>query len=78
VVEVLVESVAADGTVVGRAGHQAPEVDGVTTVRSIRPDGASPGLVDGASIGAIIPAQVIHSSGVDLLAAAVRPDRDPR
>jgi tRNA A37 methylthiotransferase MiaB len=78
VVDVLVESVAADGTVVGRAAHQAPEVDGVSTVRPLRPGGAGVRHVDGTSIGAIIPAQVIDSSGVDLLAVAVRPDRVSR
>jgi tRNA A37 methylthiotransferase MiaB len=79
VVDVLVESVAADGTVVGRAAHQAPEVDGVSTVRPpLRPGGAGVRHVDGTGIGAIIPAQVIDSSGVDLLAVAVRPDRVPR
>jgi ribosomal protein S12 methylthiotransferase RimO len=76
VVQVLVESIEADGTVVGRAAHQAPEVDGVTTVRSTAPDGVSVEVIDRAVIGAIIAARVTDSSGVDLLAAAVSADRD--
>ena len=35
VVEVLVEEVSATGTTEGRAAHQAPEVDGTTTVRGV-------------------------------------------
>ena len=76
VVQVLVESIGPDGTLEGRAAHQAPEVDGVTTIRSSRPDGASVENIDRAVIGAIIPARVIHSSGVDLFATAVRANRD--
>ena len=77
VVQVLVESIRADGTIVGRAAHQAPEVDGVTTIRSGRRARASVKPIDPIVIGAIIPARVIDSSGVDLLAAAVHADRDP-
>ena len=76
VVQVLVESIEADGTVVGRAAHQAPEVDGVTTVRPTAPDGVSVEVIDRAVIGAIIAARVTDSSGVDLLAAAVNADGD--
>jgi ribosomal protein S12 methylthiotransferase len=61
-VEVLVESVAADGTVEGRAAHQAPEVDGSTTVRGL----AEPRRV----VGRIVGARVVGSEGADLLARA--------
>ena len=63
VVEVLVETLEDDGTVVGRAAHQAPEVDGVTTIRSGR--GAGTPIV-----GQIVTARVTDSSGVDLVATA--------
>ena len=56
-VDVLVESVT-DGIVEGRAAHQAPEVDGTTTL---------PGV--GAAVGDIVHAQVVGTDGVDLVAA---------
>jgi ribosomal protein S12 methylthiotransferase len=56
-VEVLVESV--DGDVAtGRAAHQAPEVDGATTLT-----GAA-----GLRVGDLVPAVVTGSEGVDLIA----------
>ncbi len=57
-IEVLVESVHG-GLVEGRALHQAPEVDGTTTL----PD------VD-AAVGAIVRARVVATDGVDLVGAA--------
>ena len=51
------------GTFTGRATHQAPEVDGVTTVRSQLP------LVPGAMVRAV----VTGSDGVDLIADAIVP-----
>jgi len=60
-VDVLIEEHAGEDLYVGRAAHQAPEVDGVTTVRSIavlRP-------------GDIIDAKVVASEGVDLVAEAL-------
>ncbi|MBI3687929.1 MAG: 30S ribosomal protein S12 methylthiotransferase RimO [Actinobacteria bacterium] len=63
--QVLVESVrpAGDGAggliVDGRAAHQAPEVDGATTVLG----------VPAARVGSIVPARATGSSGVDLTAA---------
>jgi ribosomal protein S12 methylthiotransferase RimO len=58
-VGVLVESV--DGErVEGRAEHQAPEVDGSVTVRG----------ADGVQVGDMVPAIVVGSDGVDLLAEA--------
>ncbi|MEG3634968.1 30S ribosomal protein S12 methylthiotransferase RimO [Micromonospora palythoicola] len=63
-VEVLVDSV--DGGVVeGRAAHQAPEVDGSTTL--VAPDG---GGVDLATLrpGDLVRATVTGTEGVDLLA----------
>lgn len=55
-VQVLVESVE-DGEVVGRAMHQGPEVDGVTTLTDCD-----------ARVGDIVPAVVTDSVGVDLVA----------
>ena len=60
VVSVLVESVAGD-VAEGRAAHQAPEVDGSTTV--------SGGPLE---VGRMVPAVVRSSGGVDLFAEAVR------
>jgi ribosomal protein S12 methylthiotransferase RimO len=58
VVDVLLEEDLGDGTYLGRAAHQAPEVDGTTTVRG----------VTGAAIGELIPARVAEGDGVDLVA----------
>ncbi len=60
-VDVLIEEEAEDGTpgsFLGRAAHQAPEVDGVTTVRSRLPLAA----------GDMVRAVVTGSDGVDLIA----------
>jgi ribosomal protein S12 methylthiotransferase len=59
-VDVLIEERLADGEYEGRSAHQAPEVDGTTTVRADRE------LVPGQ----IVRATVIGSDGVDLIAAA--------
>ena len=65
-VEVLVEEVDAEaGTAEGRAAHQAPEVDGSTTV-----------VGDGLQVGRIVSARVVGTDGADLVAELV-PDRDP-
>ena len=60
-VEVLIEEHLGEGLYQGRAAHQAPEVDGVTTVRT---------LAD-LSVGDIIDAKVVASEGVDLVAEAL-------
>ena len=60
-VEVLVETVDADG-VEGRAAHQAPEVDGSTTLV---------GAVAGLRPGDLVPALVTGTEGVDLIAEPV-------
>ncbi|GIJ77110.1 ribosomal protein S12 methylthiotransferase RimO [Micromonospora phaseoli] len=62
--EVLVDSVD-DGVVEGRAAHQAPEVDGSTTL--VAPDG---GGVDLAALrpGDLVRATVTGTEGVDLVA----------
>ena len=57
-VEVLVEAV--DGDVEGRAAHQAPEVDGSTTLV---------GDVAGLRVGDLVTAIVTGTEGVDLIAA---------
>jgi ribosomal protein S12 methylthiotransferase RimO len=57
-VEVLVESVDADG-VEGRAAHQAPEVDGSTTLV---------GAVAGLEPGDLVKAVVTATEGVDIIA----------
>jgi ribosomal protein S12 methylthiotransferase len=59
-VDVLVEQVGDE--VVGRAAHQGPDVDGVT--RLVGVDAAS------LSVGAIVPAFVVGTEGVDLVATA--------
>jgi ribosomal protein S12 methylthiotransferase RimO len=63
-VDVLVESVA-DGVVEGRAAHQAPEVDGTTTLV-----GQGGRELTGVAIGEIVPARVTSNVGVDLVAEA--------
>jgi ribosomal protein S12 methylthiotransferase len=52
-----------DGDFTGRAAHQAPEVDGVTTVRSAVP----------LAPGDMVRAVVTGSDGVDLIADAILP-----
>src|SRR5215470_9963409 len=59
-VEVLIEEQLGPGHYQGRAAHQAPEVDGVTTVRSQAP----------LAVGDMISAVVVESEGVDLVAEA--------
>jgi ribosomal protein S12 methylthiotransferase len=54
---------AGPGTFTGRAAHQAPEVDGVTTVRSAAP----------LAPGELVRAVVTGSDGVDLIADAIPP-----
>ncbi|MGZ4593350.1 MAG: 30S ribosomal protein S12 methylthiotransferase RimO [Actinomycetes bacterium] len=58
-VEVLVESVD-DGVTEGRAGHQAPEVDGSTTL-----------LGTGFVVGQLVRATVVDTDGADLVAEAL-------
>ena len=60
---VLVEEVLGDGSYQGRAAHQAPEVDGVTTLRSARP----------LRPGDLVPGVITGSEGVDLLAECAPP-----
>jgi MiaB/RimO family radical SAM methylthiotransferase len=65
VLEVLVESVLPGGAGgEGRAAHQAPEVDGSTTVNG-----------DDLVVGRIVRARVVATEGADLVAELV-PDRD--
>ena len=63
-VVVLVES-AGDGETAGRAAHQGPEVDGTTylTARA----GHAP-----AQVGDLVPALVVGTDGVDLIAEELR------
>jgi MiaB/RimO family radical SAM methylthiotransferase len=65
-VTVLVESVDedaeendGDGSVIGRAEHQAPETDGITSLT---------GDLDGVEVGDLLVAKVVASEGVDLIA----------
>jgi ribosomal protein S12 methylthiotransferase len=60
-VEVLIEESTGDLLYQGRAAHQAPEVDGVTSVRSGAPLAA----------GDLVLAKVVGSEGVDLVAEAL-------
>ena len=62
-VEVIIEERRDDGLFEGRAAHQAPEVDGVTTVEG------SADLVPGQ----LVRATVVSSDGVDLTATATVP-----
>jgi ribosomal protein S12 methylthiotransferase len=59
-IDVLIEESLGHGHYQGRAAHQAPEVDGVTTVRSPEP----------LTVGDLIRAVVVESEGVDLVATA--------
>jgi ribosomal protein S12 methylthiotransferase RimO len=59
-VDVLIEERLGDGRFEGRAAHQAPEVDGVTTVRSDAD----------LAPGQLVRATVVSSDGVDLTATA--------
>ncbi len=63
-VEVLIESVEGD-LVEGRAAHQAPETDGLTTLTG----------VDNPEVGQFYRAKVVASEGVDLVAEALEPAR---
>ena len=62
-VEVLIEEDLGGQLYEGRAAHQAPEVDGVTTVRSPAP----------LAVGGMSRARVVTSQGVDLVADALQP-----
>ena len=59
-VSVLIEERLEPGLYQGRAAHQAPEVDGVTTVRSPAP----------LAVGDLVSALVVGSEGVDSVAEA--------
>jgi ribosomal protein S12 methylthiotransferase len=59
-VEVLVEEVLGDGRYEGRAAHQAPDVDGSTTLEADRP----------LAPGDLVLARVTESAGADLTASA--------
>jgi ribosomal protein S12 methylthiotransferase len=60
-VDVLIEERLEDGLYEGRAAHQAPEVDGVTTIRSAVP----------LAVGDMVTAAVTGSDGVDLTATVL-------
>ena len=62
-VDVLIDRRLDDGSFEGRAAHQAPEVDGVTTVRAR----------GRLALGQVARATVIASEGVDLVATAGPP-----
>ena len=68
VLDVLIDEEAPDGGYTGRAAHQAPEVDGVTTVRSTVP----------LAPGDLVRALVTGSDGVDLTADAILSAATPR
>jgi ribosomal protein S12 methylthiotransferase len=59
-VEVLVEEALGEGQYEGRAEHQAPDVDGSTTLLSDRP----------LAPGDLVTARVVESAGADLVARA--------
>ena len=60
-VRVLVEQVE-DDLVEGRAEHQGPEVDGVTTLSGVA-----------VRVGDVVEAEVVAAEGVDLIAVATDP-----
>jgi ribosomal protein S12 methylthiotransferase RimO len=60
-IDVLIEEETGDGRYEGRAAHQAPEVDGVTTVTS----------TGRLAAGDMVRAVVTGSDGVDLIASAI-------
>jgi ribosomal protein S12 methylthiotransferase len=64
IVEVLIEESSGRDRYLGRAPHQAPEVDGTTLVRSGEP----------LAVGSLARVVVTGSDGVDLVADAARPD----
>ncbi len=66
VIEVLVEELD-DGVPVGRAAHQGPDVDGTTSL--VGPLAAS------LRVGQLVPATVVDSAGVDLVAEPSGPAR---
>jgi len=70
-VEVLVEEFDPDGTPVGRAAHQGPDVDGVTRLR---------GPVTGpVGVGDLVAATVDGTDGADLWAQPwVEPRPEPQ
>jgi ribosomal protein S12 methylthiotransferase len=70
-VEVLVESVGPDG-IEGRAAHQAPEVDGTTSLDSASAAGVA------RHAGDLVSATVVGSAGVDLVAVPGPPSSVPR
>ena len=59
-VHVLVESLE-DGVAEGRGAHQGPEVDGTVTIED---------APEGTRIGDLVPAVVVSTDGVDLIASA--------
>ncbi len=61
VIEVLIEEDLGRGTYEGRAEHQAPEVDGITTVSADAP----------LTAGDMVQAKVVAADGVDLVADAI-------
>ena len=62
VLHLLVERIDEDGAE-GRAAHQAPEVDGSTTL-----PGGRPGAGQVVAVGALVEAVVVDTEGVDLVA----------
>ena len=66
-VVVLVEQRNAEEGPTGRAGHQGPDVDGVTTLVG------DDGLLDDVVPGALVTAEVVDTEGVDLYARLVSP-----
>ncbi len=74
IVELLVESVgesAAGVTIEGRAAHQAPEVDGTTTVHAANLPPAAVPMAKAVAVGDLVRARVTGCAGVDLFAELV-------
>ncbi|HUZ23020.1 MAG TPA: 30S ribosomal protein S12 methylthiotransferase RimO [Streptosporangiaceae bacterium] len=67
-VDVLIDEDLGGGRYLGRAAHQAPEVDGTTELRITGPGGTGPGGTGPVAVGDLVRVRVTGSDGVDLVA----------
>ena len=71
IADVMIDEDLGDGTYLGRAAHQAPEVDGTTEIRLLARDAADR---DPLRPGDLVRVTITASDGVDLIADATRPE----
>ncbi|MBN1171113.1 MAG: 30S ribosomal protein S12 methylthiotransferase RimO, partial [Micromonosporaceae bacterium] len=69
VVEILIDGLDEDGNLEGRAAHQAPEVDGSTTLVAGALHELDPGTLHP---GDLVEARIVGSAGADLIAVPVK------